>query len=170
MAHKPRGETLLSVEADASASDLLSWLTAMSAVLAAELRQDDTLLVLSSANPRDVENLFAIVHTGPVVAATESRDRESRKILSESTSTGRAEAVVALQDGREAVKAVIRGGSVCLPDHPLNMPSVTELVQREVQLFGVRNVVQIVQSISRETLEDRLTPVLVTLNRKSTNA
>jgi hypothetical protein len=60
--------------------------------------------------------------------------------LADATPTGRAEVVLSLIDGRAATKAVARGGVVCLPDRQLPMPTVTEVVQRELRLVGVHSL------------------------------
>ncbi len=61
--------------------------------------------------------------------------------------TGRAAVIVAGADARAAVKAVRRGGHVCVGDPGALMPTVTELVQREVTLVGPRTVAELVRRL-----------------------
>ena len=62
-------------------------------------------------------------------------------------STGRAAVIVAGSDARAAVKAVRRGGHVCVGDPGGRMPSVTELEQREVTLVGPRAVTGLIRRV-----------------------
>ena len=67
--------------------------------------------------------------------------------LAELEPTGRASVVVVRSDAKAAVKAVRRGGHVCVGDPDGPMPSVTELVQREVTLIGPRSVAGLIHSV-----------------------
>lgn len=75
-----------------------------------------------------------------VIVGADPFDADLKARLAELEPTGRAAVVVAASDARAAVKAVRRGGYVCVGDPAARMPSVTELVQREVSLLGPRAV------------------------------
>ncbi|HEU5037980.1 MAG TPA: hypothetical protein VFT70_13320 [Nocardioides sp.] len=74
---------------------------------------------------------------------------EARTALADEP-TGRAAVVVAGDDARAAVRAVRRGGHVCLVDPVAVPPSVTEVVQREVTLVGPRDVTAVAARIDTE--------------------
>lgn len=80
-----------------------------------------------------------------VVASPDPFDAATRSALAAVEPTGRAPVVVAGRDARAAVKAVCRGGHVCVGDRGALMPSVTELVQREVTLVGPRDLGAVVR-------------------------
>ena len=64
--------------------------------------------------------------------------------------TGRAAVVVAGSDARAAVRAVRRGGHVCVADPTATLPSVTELVQREVTLVAPQDVAALAARIDTD--------------------
>ncbi len=105
-------------------------LSAAAAVLAANLSPDAVLVVLAS-DPSLVD-LCRAVHPGPVLAADDAASLRG-EIL---TPTGRADAVVTTAAAQRAVRAVRRGGVVCLPWAEVDAPTVTEVVQREVRLVS----------------------------------
>lgn len=154
-----RGETLLTTPANVVPTSILTALTAMSAVIAAKLTPQSTVLVLSPLGHEVIARIVGFIHAGPILSAAEAGDQQVRRRLADLTVTGRADAVVALRDGREAVKAVVRGGTVCLPDSPLRCPSIAELVQREVRLVGPQDLKDSIRRAGREALEDLLTSV-----------
>jgi hypothetical protein len=101
------------------------------------LTPDDVLLVLADeAHLVMLADLCRPVHPGPMVTGTSAKAAASLI----TTPTGRADAVVTLSQAREAVRAVRRGGVVCLPLLPVDAPSITELVQREVRLIGAHGI------------------------------
>jgi hypothetical protein len=65
--------------------------------------------------------------------------------------SGRAPVVVAGPDVRAAVRAVRRGGHVCVGLPAVSLPSVTELVQREVTLVGPRDVAGLIGRLDQDT-------------------
>lgn len=65
--------------------------------------------------------------------------------------SGRAPVVVAGPDVRAAVRAVRRGGEVCTGGPVATLPSVTELVQREVTLVGPRDVAGLIRRLDQDT-------------------
>jgi hypothetical protein len=75
-----------------------------------------------------------------VLVTPDPYDSRTRSALAEVEPSGRAPLVVAGRDARAAVKVVRRGGHVCVGDPGAGMPSVTELVQREVTLVGPRDI------------------------------
>lgn len=85
--------------------------------------------------------------TGRVVVASEpaaARDELAGE------PTGRAAVVLAGPDARAAVRAVRRGGHVCVADPTATLPSVTELVQREVTLVAPQDVAALAARIDDE--------------------
>lgn len=100
------------------------------------LASGDVLLVLAAeVHLGLLSDLCREVHPGPLVSSTTARDAVGLI----TTPTGRADVVVTLFQAREAVRAVRRGGTVCLPLAEVDAPSVTELVQREVRLVGAHS-------------------------------
>ena len=74
--------------------------------------------------------------TGAVVLATKDlKDPVLRDQLA-NRPTGRADGVVVWRDAASAVRAVRRGGVVCVGAPDPRLPSITELVQREVRIVG----------------------------------
>lgn len=68
--------------------------------------------------------------------ASSGRDEDLRRALAEEEETGRAVLIAALDDVRDAVRSVRRGGVVAAPPTAGVLPSVTELVQREIRLVA----------------------------------
>ena len=64
--------------------------------------------------------------------------------------TGRAAVVVAGADARAAVRVVRRGGHVCLTAAVTTLPSITEVVQREVTLVSPRDVAALAARIDAD--------------------
>lgn len=82
-----------------------------------------------------------------VLVSADPFDADLRAALASLEPTGRAPVVVAAADARAAVKAVRRGGHVCIGHPSDELPSVTELVQREVTLVGPRDVAGLVDRL-----------------------
>ena len=111
------------------------------------LPPDGVLLVLAEdAHLETLADLCRPSHPGPVIASTTAKEAAPRI----STTTGRADAIVTLHQAREAVRAVRRGGIVCLPALPVDAPTVTELVQREVRLIGARSLPPVPEALTTE--------------------
>ncbi|GAC1322584.1 MAG: hypothetical protein NVSMB13_01220 [Mycobacteriales bacterium] len=136
------------------------WLSALAALAAARAEPNSPLLVLGQDSPEPILDLLAIWHRGPVVVATDARDPGMRNRLSGLSSTGRAAMVVTVTDVRSAVRAVERGGQVCAPDDGRALPSVTELVQRDVRLVSALSIDALVAPSSWAVLADRLSAVV----------
>ncbi|MDN4171696.1 hypothetical protein QWY28_01955 [Nocardioides sp. SOB77] len=86
---------------------------------------------------------------GFVLAAPSLTDDAVRAQVAGREPSGRAAVVVAGPDVRAAVRAVRRGGHVCVPHAtPDARPSVTELVQREVTLLAPRQVTPVLGRLS----------------------
>lgn len=82
-----------------------------------------------------------------VLVGTDPFDAALKAELAHLEPTGRAAVIVAGSDARAAVKAVRRGGHVCVGNPEARMPSVTELVQREVTLVGPRAVAGLIRRV-----------------------
>lgn len=105
-----------------------------------------TVLVL--ADPRGATAVLArTLSAARVVVATEPV--EARDELAGEPS-GRAAVVVAGPDVRAAVRAVRRGGHVCVGGLAETLPSVTELVQREVTLVTPQDVAALAARIDTD--------------------
>jgi len=76
---------------------------------------------------------------GIVYAADDLKDPQLREVLT-SRPTGRADGIVVRHEAAAAVRAVRRGGVVCVGSIEPHLPSVTDLVQREVRLVGAGGV------------------------------
>lgn len=114
--------------------DVVGALASVAALRAAPASSVTLLLADPTAA---VAVLAKAVAPGRFVAAADPA--EARTALAD-VPTGRAAVVVAGRDARVAVRAVRRGGHVCVADPTAELPSVTELVQREVTLVGPRDV------------------------------
>jgi hypothetical protein len=128
------------------AADLVDALAAALAAAAALLEAPAASTVLVVAEHHGP--LAILVGTlGParVLVSPDPFDLETRSALSEIESSGRAPVVVAGPDAQAAVKVVRRGGHVCVGDPGARMPSITELVQREVTLVGPRDIAAVVR-------------------------
>ena len=82
-----------------------------------------------------------------VLVSPDPFDAETKALLADTEPSGRAPVIVAGADARAAVKAVRRGGHVCVGQPGGRMPSVTELVQREVTLVGPRDAAAVVRLV-----------------------
>jgi hypothetical protein len=122
-------------------------LSCASALHSLDASGSETVLVLSEHAPGPLSRLATMLHVGPVLSASSASDPVVRSQLATTTASGRADVVVADADARAAVKAVIRGGLVCLPSAAVETPSVTELVQREVTLVAARDVTAMVAEL-----------------------
>lgn len=71
-----------------------------------------------------------------VLTAAQPRDVEVEAELARRRPTGRADVVLVGNDARQAVRSVRRGGVVCIGGAEPVLPSITEVVQREVRLVG----------------------------------
>lgn len=116
------------------------WTSAMLGLASAPRHPGSVLLVLADVPLDRIATLVAPWHDGPVLAGTDTRDPGLRGRLAELSPTGRAPLVLAVGDVRAAVRAVQRGGQVCGPDAPVRLPSITELVQRDVTLVSARGI------------------------------
>lgn len=115
---------------------VLRWLALLASLVDRRPPPGQPLLVLSRQPQDTVVHLVGRVHDGPVIASTDGRDIDSRNALATLTATGRATTVAATHNARAAVRSVQRGGVVHLPDLSVSLPSVTEVVQRDVRLLG----------------------------------
>lgn len=107
------------------------------AAAAAGFPSDAVVLVLDERSRAEhVAALIAESSSAVVFAGDSSKDPELRSALAKATAFGRADVVVTWRSGREAARAVRRGGVVCVGAADADLPSITELVQREVVLVG----------------------------------
>jgi len=130
--------------------DLLRSLTASAAFLEARVVSHAVVLVLDHASddPMSLENVLRKLHPGAVFATSDASDKDIRVCIADASENGRADAVVASHLARDAIKAVVRGGIVCLPADSVESPTVTELVQREVRLVGARSVHDLLERVA----------------------
>ncbi len=136
--------------------EVLASLMTLSALFAADLSPLDVALVITPGSSTGLVRLARLVHPGPVLSATDPRETSVRTVLAKLTLTGRADAVLSTHSARVAVRAVSRGGCVCLPDAVVDAATVTELVQRELRLVGPRNLHQVIEKVGRTSIEAAL--------------
>lgn len=86
---------------------------------------------------------------GTVLAAPSLTDPGLKAQVAGREASGRAAVVVAADDVRSAVRAVRRGGHVCVPSPAAELPSVTELVQREVTLLAPQQVTGVLERLTQ---------------------
>jgi hypothetical protein len=156
------GELLFSLDTPASPEELRRWLGGLAALSTARSAPDAVLMVLEDVDQRVAADLVRPWHAGPVLSSVDGRDDEARARLAELSPTGRAQVVLTLQAARTAVRSVERGGQVCLPDVPVDGPSVAELVQRDVRLLAPRRIEDLVARTSWAELAGPLERVLDT--------
>lgn len=116
------------------------------AALAAAPDVATVLMAVAAEGPLPV--LARAVSSSRLVAGPDLAAPELRAELGRLEPSGRARVVVAGADVRAAVRAVRRGGIVCVADQTARLPSVTELVQREVSLVGARDVAGVLSHLS----------------------
>jgi hypothetical protein len=133
----PEGRDLTAVFAAERADVLVAALTAAAAL--AEAPATSTVLVVGDEDGPLATLVRALVPTR-VLVSPDPFAATTKAALGDLEPSGRAPVVVAGTDARAAVKAVRRGGHVCVGLPDARMPSVTELVQREVTLVGPRDV------------------------------
>src|SRR5690606_17162758 len=136
--------------------DLLGRLLLLAAVGAAALREEEILLAVATDRRVEFGELLRLHHRGPVIVASSPRDPAAMSALAEVSATGRADAVASLGSARDAVRAVSRGGTVCLSGQPTEAPTVTELVQREVRLVGASDLPATLARVGRRDVESVL--------------
>ena len=109
----------------------------LQAVMAAGVPADSVILVLDEqARAEQVAARIGELMPSTVLASDSSKSPETQDALAELSASGRADVVVTWDRAREAARAVRRGGVVCVGTVGAEMPSVTEVVQREVVLVG----------------------------------
>lgn len=114
----------------------MAGIACLSAVERAGLDQDDVLVVLLDGGlPTWVVEAARRVTGGAVLATDDLKDPDLRAALADRP-TGRADAVLVRVDVASAVRAVRRGGVVCVGSLVPTLPTVTDLVQREVRVIG----------------------------------
>jgi D-arabinose 1-dehydrogenase-like Zn-dependent alcohol dehydrogenase len=120
--------------------------------------------VLATGASAGAAAVFARKITGAaVLTASDPRDEDVRRQLADQDSSGRASVIVATDHLRDAVRAVRRGGYVCGAPNTDLLPSVTELVQREVSLIGPQDITELCQELS----PDDWTSALAALGQKA---
>ena len=147
------GQAFCSVPVDLGAVEASGMLMAASAFLSSEIPSQAVVLVVAAEGEEAILDLLRLVHSGTVLLASDPRDLAVKKQLAELNGIGRADVVVSLHSGRNAVLAVKRGGTVCLPEGVVDMPTVTELAQREVRVVGPRSISELVKKVGRLSVE-----------------
>ena len=129
---------------------VLRSLTAAAAFVGACVDPQAVVLVLddSDDDPMSIAGLVRSLHSGAVYVTSDSADPAIRAGIAAASPHGRADVVVASLLARDAVKAVVRGGVVCLSADAVEAPTVTELVQREVRLVGARSVQDVLERVA----------------------
>ena len=147
------GVPLCSVPEEIEFSDAARVLAVASAFLGASVESGAVVLAVAAKVQESILDLLRLVHDGTVLIAIDARNAQVKQQLAELSSLGRADVVVSLTSGRDGVLAVQRGGTVCLADVAIEMPSVTELAQREVLVCGPRDMADAVRKIGRDVIE-----------------
>lgn len=125
-------------------------LALQAAAALAEVSEAGTVLALG-AEASALGVLLGAVTNVRVLFAADPFDVGIKDELGRLEPSGRAAVVVAGPDVRSAVRAVQRGGWVCTGGPAATLPSVTELVQREVSLVGPRDVAGLIRRLDRNT-------------------
>lgn len=149
------GEVLVEVPAAHGETATQSLLVA-DAVRCAEPADEHAVLVLGGAAAVAAAALVRLMQSGAVLTARDARDPEVRGALAVARPSGRADVVACVHDDRAAVRAVARGGDVCIAFGGPATTSVTELVQREVRLLGPRSLTALLTVLGRPAAEAAL--------------
>lgn len=160
LAARDDGPVLVELTGSRDGELVSRWAAALGALGAARRDAGTSLLILADRPAESVASLIELFHPGPVVVARDAGDPEMRRRLSELSPTGRAAIVVTVSDVRAAVRAVERGGQVCGPLDGLHLPTVTELVQRDVTLVAPRSIEALAAGSTWADLAARLYAVL----------
>jgi hypothetical protein len=126
---------------------------ALSAFLAADVPSEAIVLAVAPAGDTLLRDFLTLAHSGSVLLTGDPWSPLAKEQLADSSAFGRADVVVSLLSGRDGVLAVRRGGTVCLGDASVAMPSVTELAQREVRIVGPQDLAVGVKRFGSETVE-----------------
>lgn len=145
------GVVLCSVRADSR--DPLQSLLILASVDAAQIDGDQVIVVVGHDDGDALARLLRLVHGGTVLATTDLKAPELRSALSASRPSGRADVVATLGSARDAVRAVTRGGTVCLTGTTPADATVTEVVQREVRLVGPQDLRSVIDRAGRQSVE-----------------
>jgi len=162
----PEASSVVEWPTAGDASTVLTALACAAAFSRLHVAADHVVLVLADEDFEPLTALLAFTHAGLVLRSSDSRDPRVATELARLRPTGRADVVVAPRDVRTAVKAVRKGGIVCsgTPDGVMvQMPSITELVQREVAVVGAVDVVGLAVAVGSAALS-------ASFNRKGTAA
>ncbi|WP_435742021.1 hypothetical protein [Nocardioides sp. SYSU DS0663] len=145
------GRTLTSPVPTASVTALREAVLAAAALL--EAPRGGTVVVVGEDGSPQVVMARRVV-ADVVLAAPLLADQSVRAQVAAREPSGRAPVIVAGADVRAAVRAVRRGGHVCVPAPSSGsgsiQPSVTELVQREVTLVAPRRVTDVLDRMTRD--------------------
>lgn len=136
-----------------SSANFVSSLLALAAIDAAATNPDDVVVALADEAPDVLAQLLQLIHSGTVLATTDLKDPALLETLATLRPNGRADLIVTLGSPRDAVRAVSRGGTVCMPGTTTTDVSVTELVQREVRLVGPKNLRSVIDRTGRKSVE-----------------
>jgi threonine dehydrogenase-like Zn-dependent dehydrogenase len=148
------GVVLCSVRADSR--EQLQSLLILASVDAAQIDDDQVIVVVGHDDDDALVRLLRLVHGGDVLAGTDLKAPELRSVLSASRPSGRADVVATLGSARDAVRAVARGGTVCLTGTTASDATVTEVVQREVRLVGPKDLRSVIDRAGRQSVEREL--------------
>lgn len=91
---------------------------------------------------------------GPILTARDSRDESLREHLAQAHASGRPRVAISGDSLRAAVRLTRRGGFACGPLDTGALPSVTELVQREVTVPEARSVRELLASLTPQDWTD----------------
>lgn len=149
---RAHGDVLLEVPAHQDKTATRALLLA-DAVRCAEPADEQTVLMLGGEVAVAAAALVRLLHGGTVLVAREARDPDVLAALEAARPSGRADVVGCYRDDRAAVRAVSRGGDVCLALQDAAATTVTELVQREVRLIGPRSLTALLAVLGRPAAE-----------------
>lgn len=122
-------------------------LEALLAAAALERAPDGVPVLVVAAPGSPLPGIVRRLRADDSVVCGDPADGEVRAALAALDTTGRAPVLVTTGDARRAVKAVRRGGHVCVSGTAASLPSITELVQREITLVGPRHLAPVTTRI-----------------------
>lgn len=151
----PDGPVLVEVPATQAESALHGLLIA-DAVRCAAPSGEHAVLAIGGEAAEVAARLVRMLHDGLVLTAPDARDAGARAALEAARPSGRADVVACDASDRAGVRAVARGGDVCLALDRRAETTVTELVQREVRLVGPGSLTALLALLGRQAVEQVL--------------
>ena len=144
----------------AAAAGLTRALLTAAALATIAPEADSTPIAAIGRNAEAVATFARRAAGTEVISAPDSRDPALRRRLADAHVTTRPRIALSASSLRSAVRLARRGGFAAAPGDVSDLPSVTEVVQREVTLAQAHSVRDLLQTLSPEDWADAAAAVL----------